>query len=72
MAAVGVNGTAPRHVPALLRAARGVTDLPLLAYPNSGERWDAERKAWTDGPEALDWAAAARAWRAASAPARSP
>ena len=39
--AVGINCTAPRHLPALLAAARTATDLPLIAYPNGGERWDA-------------------------------
>ena len=46
--AVGVNCTAPRHVPALLAAARA--DRPaasLIAYPNGGDTWDAERRRWT-------------------------
>jgi homocysteine S-methyltransferase len=44
--AVGVNCTAPRHVPALLAAARSATDLPLIAYPNGGDRWDAATRRW--------------------------
>jgi homocysteine S-methyltransferase len=44
--AVGVNCTAPRHLPALLAAARTVTDLPLIAYPNGGERWDPASRRW--------------------------
>lgn len=44
--AVGVNCTAPRHLPALLAAARTATDLPLIAYPNGGERWDATTRRW--------------------------
>lgn len=44
--AVGVNCTAPRHVPALLAAARTATDLPLIAYPNGGDRWDATARRW--------------------------
>lgn len=44
--AVGVNCTAPRHVPALLAAARAATDLPLVAYPNGGDRWDAAARGW--------------------------
>jgi homocysteine S-methyltransferase len=44
--AVGVNCTAPRHLPALLAAAAATTDRPLIAYPNSGDRWDANRPGW--------------------------
>ena len=44
--AVGVNCTAPRHVPALLTAAAEVTDQPLIAYPNRGDRWDPTERRW--------------------------
>ena len=44
--AVGINCTAPRHLPALLGAARNATNLPLIAYPNGGERWDAASRRW--------------------------
>jgi homocysteine S-methyltransferase len=44
--AVGVNCTAPRFVPALLTAAAAATDLPLLAYPNGGDRWDPVTRRW--------------------------
>ena len=44
--AVGVNCTAPRHIPALLEAARLATDLPLIAYPNGGDRWDPGVRRW--------------------------
>ena len=51
--ALGVNCTAPRHVPSLITAVASQTDLPVLAYPNSGETWDAEAKRWGEarGPE---------------------
>jgi homocysteine S-methyltransferase len=65
--AVGINCTAPRHVAALLRSAAGKTSKPLVAYPNSGEAWDAARRCWVAGAEALDWGAAARQWYAAGA-----
>lgn len=68
--AVGINCTAPRHVPALLAAAAEATDLPLIAYPNGGDRWDAETRHWvaTDagGPYRPDvvagWAGTGTAW----------
>src|SRR5437867_5331370 len=49
--AVGINCTAPRHMPELLAAARTVTDKPLVAYPNGGDTWDATLRRWeaTDG-----------------------
>jgi homocysteine S-methyltransferase len=48
--AVGVNCTAPRHLPALLAAARDATDRPLIAYPNAGDRWDATTRRWVADP----------------------
>jgi homocysteine S-methyltransferase len=44
--AVGVNCTAPQHVRALLKVARGATNLPLVAYPNRGDTWDPESRSW--------------------------
>jgi homocysteine S-methyltransferase len=44
--AVGINCTAPRHLPALLAKARTATDRPMIAYPNGGERWDAASRRW--------------------------
>jgi homocysteine S-methyltransferase len=65
--AVGVNCTAPQHVDELIRRIRTVTALPVVAYPNSGEGWDAAARRWTGpGSERVDAAAAAR-WRAAGA-----
>ncbi|MDG3008575.1 homocysteine S-methyltransferase [Rhodococcus sp. D2-41] len=63
IAAVGVNCCAPEDVSAVLAAARAVTDKPLVAYPNSGERWDVQRRHWTGSRTyspalALEWVAA--------------
>ncbi len=44
--AVGVNCTAPRHLPGLLRTAGQATDKPLIAYPNGGDRWDGHTRRW--------------------------
>ena len=49
--AVGVNCTAPRFVSALLATAAAVTDLPLLAYPNGGDRWDPAARTWVAGDQ---------------------
>ncbi len=66
LVAVGVNCTAPEHVSSLLDAARGATDLPLVAYPNSGETYDASRRDWSGAP-APDAAGPAADWRARGA-----
>lgn len=55
--AVGVNCTNPAFIPELLRSATS-SRLPLVAYPNSGEDWDAARYRWAGkGTEKLDAAA---------------
>jgi homocysteine S-methyltransferase len=65
--AIGVNCTAPQYVEELLSAAVGVTAKPLVAYPNSGELYDAATKTWRGETAAGDWGALARAWRRAGA-----
>mmetsp|Transcript_22518 Transcript_22518/g.62210 ORF Transcript_22518/g.62210 Transcript_22518/m.62210 type:complete len:322 (-) Transcript_22518:144-1109(-) len=47
---------------------RGAEALALVCYPNSGEGWDDEKRAWVESPEAAGpqhFAAQARAWVAA-------
>jgi homocysteine S-methyltransferase len=61
--AVGVNCSAPNHVPGLLRRAGSVADRPLIAYPNAGDRWDAIDRHWrTKGGTGLQ-ASRVVAWR---------
>ncbi|PZT68227.1 homocysteine S-methyltransferase [Streptomyces sp. SW4] len=45
--AVGVNCCAPEDVDAALAVAARTTGKPLVAYPNSGEAWDAGSRSWT-------------------------
>jgi len=56
VAAVGVNCTPPRHVPELVERAAGALQradaLPLIAYPNSGEAYDASSGSWSGGSRA--------------------
>lgn len=65
--AVGVNCVAPSLVDGVLARLADATDLPLVVYPNSGERWDASRRGWTSHPSPGDPGRDARRWRAAGA-----
>jgi homocysteine S-methyltransferase len=58
--AVGVNCCAPADVPAAVAQAREITGKPVIAYPNSGEGWDARARGWT-GPSSFA-AAEAKRW----------
>ncbi|MEU9570789.1 homocysteine S-methyltransferase [Streptomyces massasporeus] len=44
--AVGVNCCAPQDVEAAAATAARVTGKPVVVYPNSGETWNAEARAW--------------------------
>jgi len=67
LVAVGVNCTAPRHISGAVRAIRGVCDVPIVVYPNSGEGWDAVRRCWTGENDAAHFAGHARDWLKAGA-----
>ncbi|GAB1470821.1 homocysteine S-methyltransferase [Chloroflexota bacterium] len=45
-AAIGINCTAPRHIPALVREIKKKTSKPIIVYPNSGEYYSAVTNAW--------------------------
>lgn len=65
--AIGVNCTPPRLVEPLLRVGAQVTHKPLLAYPNSGERWDAATHCWLPGTGVTEFGGPAQLWYAAGA-----
>ncbi|MGW2292996.1 homocysteine S-methyltransferase [Streptomyces violaceorubidus] len=44
--AVGVNCCAPEDVSGAVETAARVTGKPVVAYPNSGETWDAVSRSW--------------------------
>lgn len=67
LAAVGVNCVAPALVDELLARMRGVTALPLVVYPNAGERWDPAARRWAGPGRAFTPATDAPRWRAAGA-----
>ncbi|MDQ1015335.1 homocysteine S-methyltransferase [Streptomyces afghaniensis] len=45
--AVGVNCCAPKDADTAAAIAARVTGKPVVVYPNSGETWDADARAWT-------------------------
>ncbi|MFD4344741.1 homocysteine S-methyltransferase [Streptomyces coelicoflavus] len=63
--AVGVNCCAPGDVSGAVRTAARVTGKPVVAYPNSGEVWDARARAWRG--RSLFAPRLVREWRAAGA-----
>ncbi|NWK79362.1 homocysteine S-methyltransferase [Aquitalea sp. LB_tupeE] len=65
--ALGVNCTDPLLLEALLAQAASVTSKPLLAYPNSGEHWDAHQRCWRGRASVEGFVALAQRWRAAGA-----
>ncbi|MDP8986155.1 MAG: homocysteine S-methyltransferase [Pseudomonadota bacterium] len=65
--AIGVNCTPPQYVSSLLRRMARHTDKPLLAYPNSGERYDATHKTWAGSEAAIPFADQSLSWYAAGA-----
>jgi homocysteine S-methyltransferase len=68
VAAVGFNCTPPQYAVELIRRIRAA--LPgthVIAYPNSGEMFDVATNSWSGTSSPLDYAQAARAWRAAGA-----
>jgi homocysteine S-methyltransferase len=65
--AAGINCTPPQFVEDLLKRAAGVTTKPFIAYPNSGEGWDAKHKCWLPATGQVHWLSLARKWRQAGA-----
>ncbi len=64
---IGVNCTRPDLIASLLRRMRDQTSKPLLAYPNSGETYDAATKSWHGNVAAMPIAAQALDWYHAGA-----
>jgi homocysteine S-methyltransferase len=55
VAAVGVNCSEPSFMAELMGRARAISDLPLIAYPNSGEAYDAVAKRWAGSAPRNAW-----------------
>jgi homocysteine S-methyltransferase len=65
---VGLNCTPPQYASELVRRiCRAVPDKAVIAYPNSGETWNAQQGVWSGTASPVDYARAARDWVAAGA-----
>ena len=68
VAAVGINCTPPQYALSLIaRVASAAPDKAIVAYPNSGEWYDASAGGWSGTITPLDCGAAASQWVAAGA-----
>ncbi len=68
VAAVGINCTPPQYATELVGRIRSVlSDKVVMAYPNSGETYDAKTGTWSGTVTATDCAAAAVRWVEAGA-----
>lgn len=63
VAAVGVNCTAPRYIPNLIRELLAVVDKPIIVYPNSGEIYDVEQHIWRGEAVPAEFGTYSREWR---------
>ena len=61
--AIGINCTAPQYIGQLTkRFATAAPNKAILAYPNSGERYDASDNSWSGTVTNTDFAAASMTW----------
>ena len=67
LVALGVNCTPPTFMTGLIGEIAGQWSGPIVVYPNSGERWDAEHRRWVGEGDADHFAASARQWIEAGA-----
>lgn len=66
--AIGINCTAPRLISSLIdRVKAAAPDKAIVVYPNSGEKYHAEKRSWSGTVSPVECAAAARVWRDAGA-----
>ncbi|MEM7112905.1 MAG: homocysteine S-methyltransferase [Chloroflexota bacterium] len=61
--ALGINCTAPRHIPSLIQEVRRVTQKPIVVYPNSGEEYDPVNKVWLGESVPAEFGTYSREWR---------
>ncbi|MCG3183174.1 MAG: Homocysteine S-methyltransferase [Planctomycetes bacterium] len=63
----GVNCSRPGVISRAMKFLSGLTQLPLVVYPNSGDGWDAVHRCWVGENDAGHFAEHAREWIKAGA-----
>jgi homocysteine S-methyltransferase len=63
VAAIGVNCTPPRFIPALIEQVRRASSKPVIVYPNSGEIYDPQRHLWHGESVPAEFGTFSREWR---------
>ncbi len=67
IAAIGINCTSPKFVPALIREGRQHSSKPILTYPNLGESYDTVKNDWDGQPATESFGDEAKVWYQAGA-----
>lgn len=62
VAAVGINCTPPQYTQALIKEMQSHTAKPIVVYPNSGEQYDANAKAWHGTSSGETYGCSAHSW----------
>jgi homocysteine S-methyltransferase len=64
---IGVNCTSPELISSLIGELAQATSKPIVVYPNSGERWNAEHRCWSGDGQIREFGDLAGRWRSAGA-----
>ena len=64
---IGVNCTKPQFIESLICELKEGCDLPVIAYPNSGETWEPVKRIWYGGSGQVSFGEYARRYYAAGA-----
>lgn len=60
---VGINCSNPKHLPTVIEQLQTLSELPIIAYPNSGEEWNSADHCWTGTTHPEEFGTAVREWR---------
>jgi homocysteine S-methyltransferase len=67
IAAIGINCSAPKFIPGLIRQLRSTSRKPIVIYPNSGEIYHPENNTWGGETDCEAFGEQSRRWHAAGA-----
>ena len=68
ISALGINCTAPQHIPSLVQNIKEMTSKPIVVYPNGGSKYNAITKVWEKGEiSSQEYAKMAHLWYSSGA-----